>query len=169
MAKSASTEPTAIGPADTGTDPSSLGWPHHPAIDQSTLPTFAAGNIRFSTGSLLLGTTDVIITLSPLPTQLPGQAIAVSDGDLRSGTDDRGSYGFDMVGGWEGTRSSNRSKNVSNRSSNRLYAEDAAAETGTMHIENTALLVDDYDEAIDFFVDALGFELVEDSPSTTNH
>ncbi len=55
------------------------------------------------------------------------------------------------------------------RSSQRLYADDAAAETGTMHIENTALLVDDYDEAIDFFVDALGFELVEDSPSTTNH
>lgn len=37
-----------------------------------------------------------------------------------------------------------------------------------MHIEHTALLVDDYDEAIRFFVDALGFELVEDSPSTTN-
>lgn len=37
-----------------------------------------------------------------------------------------------------------------------------------MHIEHTALLVDDYDEAIRFFVDALGFELVEDSPSMTN-
>ena len=37
-----------------------------------------------------------------------------------------------------------------------------------MHIEHTALLVDDYDEAIRFFVDALGFDLVEDSPSTTN-
>lgn len=86
------------GPEDTGTDPSSLGWPHRPPIGQSKLPTFAAGNIRFSTGSLLLGTTDVIITLSPLPTQLPGQAIAVSDGDLRSGTDDRDSYGFDVVG-----------------------------------------------------------------------
>ena len=32
----------------------------------------------------------------------------------------------------------------------------------------TALLVNDYDEAIAFFVDALGFELVEDSPSLTN-
>ena len=37
-----------------------------------------------------------------------------------------------------------------------------------MHFEHTALLVDDYDEAIRFFVDALGFELVEDSPATTN-
>ncbi len=31
-----------------------------------------------------------------------------------------------------------------------------------------ALVVDDYDSAIGFFVDALGFELVEDSPATTN-
>ena len=31
-----------------------------------------------------------------------------------------------------------------------------------------ALVVDDYDSAIAFFVDALGFELVEDSPSLTN-
>jgi len=30
------------------------------------------------------------------------------------------------------------------------------------------MLVDDYDQAIDFYVDVLGFELVEDSPSTTN-
>jgi len=37
-----------------------------------------------------------------------------------------------------------------------------------MHLEHTALIVDDYDEAIRFFVDALGFELVEDSPSITN-
>jgi catechol 2,3-dioxygenase-like lactoylglutathione lyase family enzyme len=37
-----------------------------------------------------------------------------------------------------------------------------------MHIEQVALIVDDYDEAIRFFVDALGFELVEDSPSLTN-
>ena len=36
-----------------------------------------------------------------------------------------------------------------------------------MHIEHTALIVEDYDEAIRFFVDALGFELVEHSPSTT--
>lgn len=37
-----------------------------------------------------------------------------------------------------------------------------------MHIEHTALIVDDYDTAIAFFVEALGFELVEDSPSLTN-
>ena len=37
-----------------------------------------------------------------------------------------------------------------------------------MHLEHTALIVEDYDEAIGFFVDALGFELVEDSPATTN-
>lgn len=37
-----------------------------------------------------------------------------------------------------------------------------------MHIEQVALIVDDYDEAIRFFVDTLGFELVEDSPALTN-
>jgi predicted kinase/predicted enzyme related to lactoylglutathione lyase len=35
-------------------------------------------------------------------------------------------------------------------------------------LEHVAIIVDDYDEAIAFFVDALGFELVEDSPSLTN-
>ena len=37
-----------------------------------------------------------------------------------------------------------------------------------MHLEHTALIVHDYDEAIRFFVEALGFELIEDSPSATN-
>jgi catechol 2,3-dioxygenase-like lactoylglutathione lyase family enzyme len=37
-----------------------------------------------------------------------------------------------------------------------------------MHIEHVALIVDDYDRAIDFFVRALRFELVEDTPSQTN-
>lgn len=37
-----------------------------------------------------------------------------------------------------------------------------------MHLESVALIVDDYDEAIRFFTEALGFELVEDSPSLTN-
>jgi catechol 2,3-dioxygenase-like lactoylglutathione lyase family enzyme len=37
-----------------------------------------------------------------------------------------------------------------------------------MHLESFALIVDDYDAAIAFFVDALGFELVEDSPAETN-
>ena len=37
-----------------------------------------------------------------------------------------------------------------------------------MHIEHAALIVDNYDDAIRFFVDALGFDLVEDSPATAN-
>ncbi len=37
-----------------------------------------------------------------------------------------------------------------------------------MHLEQLAVIVDDYDDAIRFFVDALSFELVEDSPSLTN-
>jgi catechol 2,3-dioxygenase-like lactoylglutathione lyase family enzyme len=37
-----------------------------------------------------------------------------------------------------------------------------------VYIEHAALLVNDYDDAIAFFVDALGFELAEDSPATTN-
>jgi catechol 2,3-dioxygenase-like lactoylglutathione lyase family enzyme len=35
-------------------------------------------------------------------------------------------------------------------------------------VEQLALIVDDYDLAIDFFVGLLGFELVEDSPALTN-
>ena len=35
------------------------------------------------------------------------------------------------------------------------------------HINLVALIVHDYDTAISFFVDVLGFELVEDSPSIT--
>ena len=37
-----------------------------------------------------------------------------------------------------------------------------------MHIEHTALIVENYDDTIRFFVDALRFDLVEDSPATTN-
>ena len=37
-----------------------------------------------------------------------------------------------------------------------------------MHIESVAIIVNDYDDAIEFFVDTLGFELIEDSPSLTN-
>jgi catechol 2,3-dioxygenase-like lactoylglutathione lyase family enzyme len=37
-----------------------------------------------------------------------------------------------------------------------------------MHLERVAIIVDDYDVAISFFVDSLGFELLEDSPSVTN-
>src|SRR6185369_10315478 len=36
------------------------------------------------------------------------------------------------------------------------------------HLELVALVVREYDAAIRFFVDVLQFELVEDSPSTTN-
>jgi catechol 2,3-dioxygenase-like lactoylglutathione lyase family enzyme len=35
-------------------------------------------------------------------------------------------------------------------------------------LELVTIVVDDYDAAIDFFVDRLGFELIEDTPSTTN-
>lgn len=37
-----------------------------------------------------------------------------------------------------------------------------------MYLEQLAIIVDDYDDAIRFFVDVLGFELVEDSASLTN-
>lgn len=37
-----------------------------------------------------------------------------------------------------------------------------------MQIDLVTLVVDNYDEAIGFFVDVLGFELVEDSASLTN-
>lgn len=36
-------------------------------------------------------------------------------------------------------------------------------------LQLTAIVVDDYDLAIAFFVDALGFELVEDTPAVTNN
>ncbi|GAA1252192.1 VOC family protein [Pseudonocardia aurantiaca] len=37
-----------------------------------------------------------------------------------------------------------------------------------MRIDLVTVVVDDYDRAINFFVDALGFELAEDAPSLTN-
>ena len=36
-----------------------------------------------------------------------------------------------------------------------------------MHLERVTLIVDDYDRAIAFFVDVLGFELTDDSPAAT--
>jgi catechol 2,3-dioxygenase-like lactoylglutathione lyase family enzyme len=36
-----------------------------------------------------------------------------------------------------------------------------------VNLELAAIVVDDYDRAIDFFVTALGFELAEDSPALT--
>lgn len=43
-----------------------------------------------------------------------------------------------------------------------------AALTMMSHLELVALVVREYDPAIDFFVNVLGFELVEDVPSLTN-
>lgn len=37
-----------------------------------------------------------------------------------------------------------------------------------VHVSLVSVIVEDYDEAIRFFVDAIGFELVEDSPSLAN-
>jgi catechol 2,3-dioxygenase-like lactoylglutathione lyase family enzyme len=37
-----------------------------------------------------------------------------------------------------------------------------------MHLELVAVIVDEYDAAIEFFVRRLGFDLVDDSPSMTN-
>lgn len=37
-----------------------------------------------------------------------------------------------------------------------------------MRLDKITIVVDDYDQAIGFFTSALGFELVEDSPSLTN-
>ncbi len=37
-----------------------------------------------------------------------------------------------------------------------------------VHLELSAVIVADYDDAIRFYVDVLGFELIEDQPSTTN-
>jgi Lactoylglutathione lyase and related lyases len=37
-----------------------------------------------------------------------------------------------------------------------------------MYLEQVAPIIDDYDDAIRYFVEVLGFELIEDSPSLTN-
>src|SRR5260370_11510546 len=39
---------------------------------------------------------------------------------------------------------------------------------GAVHLSLVAIVVSEYDPAIDFFVSTLGFELVEDSPAMTN-
>lgn len=41
-------------------------------------------------------------------------------------------------------------------------------ESPMSHLELVALIVREYDPAIEFFVNVLGFELIEDSPSRTN-
>jgi catechol 2,3-dioxygenase-like lactoylglutathione lyase family enzyme len=45
---------------------------------------------------------------------------------------------------------------------------DALPYAGAMHLGLVAIVVNEYDPAIRFFVDALGFELAEDSPDLTN-
>lgn len=66
------------------------------------------------------------------------------------------------------------SVSIDDRPSGRLRTRSASVIRGRrgclagMHLEQFALVVDDYDDAIRFFVDVLGFELVEDSPSLTN-
>jgi catechol 2,3-dioxygenase-like lactoylglutathione lyase family enzyme len=44
----------------------------------------------------------------------------------------------------------------------------AVAYGRAVRVDLVAIVVDDYDPAIRFFVDRVGFELVEDSPATTN-
>jgi catechol 2,3-dioxygenase-like lactoylglutathione lyase family enzyme len=43
-----------------------------------------------------------------------------------------------------------------------------AADRRAPHLELVTIIVEDYDPAIAFFCEILGFELVEDAPSTTN-
>lgn len=43
-----------------------------------------------------------------------------------------------------------------------------ASYSGVVHLGLVTIVALEYDPAIDFFVRVLGFELVEDSPSTTN-
>ena len=43
-----------------------------------------------------------------------------------------------------------------------------AGDVPAVRLDKITIVVDDYDQAIDFFVNALGFDLVEDSPSLTN-
>jgi catechol 2,3-dioxygenase-like lactoylglutathione lyase family enzyme len=50
----------------------------------------------------------------------------------------------------------------------RLLAHVTGPYPGTVHLGLVAIVVSEYDPAISFFVDALGFELVEDSPALTN-
>ncbi len=41
------------------------------------------------------------------------------------------------------------------------------ATVGEMHLEAVVVVVNDYDSAIEFFVEALGFELMQDAPAAT--
>ena len=48
------------------------------------------------------------------------------------------------------------------------FPQPTARTLGGVHLGLASIIVHDYDEAIRFFVDGLGFELVEDSPARTN-
>ena len=62
------------------------------------------------------------------------------------------------------------------RGGQRYVGRDASSErepgpasyAGAVHLGLIAIVVREYDPAISFFVDVLGFELVEDSPARTN-
>jgi catechol 2,3-dioxygenase-like lactoylglutathione lyase family enzyme len=41
-------------------------------------------------------------------------------------------------------------------------------EEDMMHLDLVTIVVPDYDEAVEFFRDVLGFEVAENAPSTTN-
>jgi catechol 2,3-dioxygenase-like lactoylglutathione lyase family enzyme len=43
------------------------------------------------------------------------------------------------------------------------------SDDSAVRVDKISIVVDDYDQAIDFFVNALGFDLVEDSPALTTN
>src|ERR1700733_10567710 len=49
-----------------------------------------------------------------------------------------------------------------------VWAGRAGSYAGGVHLGLTAIVVSEYDSAIRFFTEALGFELAEDSPALTN-
>ena len=48
------------------------------------------------------------------------------------------------------------------------HSRDGRQYAPRVRLDKIAIIVDDYDKAIGFFIEALGFDLVEDSPSLTN-
>ena len=89
---------------------------------------------------------------------------------------DRGSYSFVAAprAGGQTTRASGRYLFLYSRATGGAWALARAivnqdtADEAQAHLALVALLVHDYDPAIAFFVNVLGFALVEDSPSLTN-
>jgi hypothetical protein len=56
---------------------------------------------------------------------------------------------------------------VVGRSRERRGGRGGSAYPGWMHLSLAAVVVEEYDPAIEFFTEKLGFELVEDSPART--